>query len=262
MKHPILFSFLFTLCTCVLTTAYSQTNDTVVLLHGLNRTHHAMAKLADALQADGYTVINCDYPSRSADISTLSSNVFVSLLPQLPSSNRVHFVTHSMGGILLRTYLDTHSITNLGRVVMLAPPNQGSEVVDTLRGLPPFGWINGPAGLQLGTETNSVPNRLKPPQFDLGIIAGDRSMNPLFSYFVPGKDDGKVSVTNAQITGMSDFIVMHVTHTFMMRNSGVIAQIKYFLKKGCFERTLQDHPPQRPRYPSHLTPEHTPPSPL
>jgi triacylglycerol lipase len=238
MKRSILGLFIFFLCTIMSTTAYSKNNETVVLLHGLNRTHRAMSKLATALEQEGYTVINCDYPSRSADMTTLSTNLFASLMPQLATSNRVHFVTHSMGGIVLRTYLETHSITNLGRVVMLAPPNHGSEVVDKLRWLAPFGWINGPAGLQLGTGPDSVPNRLKPPQFDLGIIAGDRSVNPLFSFMIPGKDDGKVSLLRAKEEGMKAFLVLHVTHTFMMRNRTVIAQTKQFLKTGVFEKNI------------------------
>lgn len=234
MKRSILGLFISLLCTSMITTAYSKTNETVVLLHGLNRTHRAMSKLATALEQEGYSVINCDYPSRRADLETLSTNLFASLAPQLARAQRVHFVTHSMGGILLRTYLETHSITNLGRVVMLAPPNQGSEVVDKLRWFAPFGWINGPAGLQLGTSSESAPNKLKPPRFELGVIAGDRSVNPLLSYLIPGKDDGKVSLLRAKTDNMKAFLVLHVTHTFMMRNRTVIAQTKQFLQAGYF----------------------------
>ena len=234
MKRFLL-SFIFILCTIMSTTAYSKTNETVVLMHGLNRTHRAMSKLATSLEQEGYTVINCDYPSRTADMTTLSTNLFVSLIPQLATSNLVHFVTHSMGGMLLRLYLETHSISNLGRVVMLAPPSKGSEIVDKLRWFAPFGWINGPSGLQLGTGPDSVPCRLKPPQFDLGIIAGDRSVNPLFSFMIPGKDDGKVSLARAKTDNMKAFLVLHVTHTFMMRNAGVIAQTKHFIKTGYFQ---------------------------
>ncbi len=236
MKRSILGLFIFLLCTTMITTVYSKTNETVVLLHGLNRTHRAMSKLATALEQEGYSVINCDYPSRRADLETLSTNLFASLAPQLARAQRVHFVTHSMGGIVLRTYLETHSIANLGRVVMLAPPNHGSEVVDKLRWLAPFGWINGPAGLQLGTGSESAPNKLKPPRFELGVIAGDRSVNPLFSYMIPGKDDGKVSLLRAKTDNMKAFLVLHVTHTFMMRNRTVIAQTKQFLETGSFFR--------------------------
>jgi len=238
MKRAILFSFIFLLCTSMNKSTHSAPKETVVLLHGLNRTHRAMSKLATALEAEGYSVINCDYPSRSADIQTLTTNLFASLLPRISDSHRVHFVTHSMGGIVLRTYLQTQSIPNLGRVVMLAPPSQGSEVVDKLGWFPPFAWFNGPAGLQLGTNPESIPNRLPLPAFELGIIAGDRTVNPFLSFMIPGKDDGKVSQARAQTPGMKDFIVLHVTHTFMMRNSKVIAQIKHFLKMGSFEKNI------------------------
>lgn len=213
-----------------------ETKEIVVLLHGLNRTHRAMSKLADALEAEGYEVINCDYPSRSAEIQTLSENLFASLLPRIASTHRVHFVTHSMGGIVLRTYLRTNLLPNLGRVVMLAPPSQGSEIVDKLGWFPPFAWVNGPAGLQLGTNPDSVPNRLPPPSFELGIIAGDRTVNPLLSFMIPGKDDGKVSLARAKAENTNAFLVLHVTHTFMMRNVHVIDQTKHFLKTGSFQK--------------------------
>ncbi len=213
--------------------------ETVVLLHGLNRSHRAMTRLAGALSDEGYAVINCDYPSRSADIGTLASNVFARLDPHLAAAPKVHFVTHSLGGILLRHRLQSHAIPNLGRVVMLGPPNGGSEAVDTFAAFDrPFLWVNGPAGCQLGT--NGLPGRLAAPGFELGVIAGDRSVNPLLSLVIPGRDDGKVSVARTQVAGMRDFVCLHVTHAFMMRNPDVIRQTCHFLKNGRFIQTGSD----------------------
>ncbi len=210
--------------------------ETVVLLHGLNRTPRAMAKLERALRAEGYAVVNCGYPSRAADIETLAGSVFAELRPKLKDASAVHFVTHSMGGVLLRAYLRDHTLPRLGRVVMLAPPNRGSEIVDRLGGLRLFRRVNGPAGCQLGTGEGSLPLSLGAPDFELGVIAGDRSVNPLLSLLIPGRDDGKVAVARTRVEGMADFLCLHVTHPFMMRNARVIRQTRHFLKTGCFQR--------------------------
>jgi hypothetical protein len=151
---------------------------------------------------------------------------------------KIHFLTHSMGGILIRYYLSTRLIDKLGRVVMLAPPNQGSEVVDKLAGWPVFKVINGPAGLQMGTGKNSLPNRLGPVNFPTGIIAGDKSINPLLSQLFPDTNDGKVSVRRAQVQGMEDFIVMPYSHTFMMQREAVIEQALHFIQRGYFAQSM------------------------
>lgn len=215
--------------------------ETVVLLHGLHRTSRSLGRLARVLRDDGYAVINCDYPSTRADIRTLADTLFQTLAPRLPATAPVHFATHSMGGILLRVYLQKHAPTNLGRVVMLAPPNGGSEIVDRLGAFPLFRRINGPAGTQLGTGDGSLPRHMEPPNFAFGVIAGDRSVNPLFSCLIPGPDDGKVAVAHTRVAGMSDFVCMHVTHTFMMRNSRVIRQVRHFLKTGYFQHCSYAH---------------------
>jgi triacylglycerol lipase len=122
-------------------------------------------------------------------------------------------------------------------VVMLAPPNGGSELVDLLKHWPVYRRLNGPAGLQLGTDVDSVPNQLGPVRdVAVGIIAGDRSFNPLFSTIIPGRNDGKVSVERTRLAGMSDHLTVHSSHTWLMWRSGVISQVKSFLRTGAFAR--------------------------
>ena len=214
---------------------------TVVLLHGMARSSKAMNKMEKALLADGYQVINVDYPSTTATIEELTVQVFKTIEPKIKDAETIHFVTHSMGGIMLRQYLQDHDIPNLGRVVMLAPPSHGSEVTDKLGGIFLYKWINGPAGNQLGTGTNSLPLRLKAPAFELGIIAGDRSINPFLSMLIPGPDDGKVSLSRVKPSVYTDYLQLHVTHPCMVWNRKVIAKTKHFLKHGAFEQSEAHH---------------------
>lgn len=209
----------------------------VILLHGLARTSRSMTKLETALKAEGYVVLNIDYASRTAGISNLSQSTISSALadPRIRACSKVHFVTHSLGGILVRDYVARTPIDRLGRVVMLGPPNQGSEVVDKLGSWRVFQFANGPAGRELGTDDSSVPNSLGPVNFELGVIAGDRSINWINSLMIPKSDDGKVAVARTKVEGMSDHVVMHVTHPRMMTNRKVIAACIRFLKSGRFE---------------------------
>jgi len=213
-------------------------SEAIILLHGLSRTSRSMNKAAKLLAAYGYKIVNVDYPSRSAGIGALAQTCIAQALKQCKSEGikKIHFLTHSMGGILLRDYLANQSIDKLGRVVMLAPPNQGSEVVDKLGGWKLFYYLNGPAGLQLGTDNNSVPNRLGPVNFQLGVIAGSKAVNPFLSRLIPDINDGKVSISRAQVEGMKDFIVMPYSHSFIMRHEAVIEQTLYFIQQGYFAR--------------------------
>jgi triacylglycerol lipase len=209
--------------------------DCVVLLHGLARTASSMESLSEALVGAGYQVSNVDYPSRQLPIEELAPLAVHKGLSDCGPAARVHFVTHSLGGILIRYYLEEHSIANLGRVVMLAPPNQGSEVVDNMAKLPGFHLLNGPAGEQLGTGADSVPRLLGPVAFELGIIAGNVTVNPILSLYLPNPDDGKVSVASTRVDGMSDFIVLPYTHTFMMHAPEVARQAIEFIRNGSFD---------------------------
>jgi hypothetical protein len=210
--------------------------DCVILLHGLVRSASSMEALEERLVAEGYYVRNIDYPSRDHPIEVLADEAVGRGLQECAqdSPTKINFVTHSLGGILVRMYLKNNKHEAIHRVVMLGPPNQGSQVVDKLKNTPGFELLNGPAGMQLGTKMSDIPKSLGPVDFELGIIAGTQSLNLILSTLLPNPDDGKVSVESTKVEGMRDFVALPVTHPLMMRNDTVIEETIHFLRHGKF----------------------------
>ncbi len=210
--------------------------ERVVLLHGMGRTSRSMARMERGLREAGFDVANVGYASTSRGVEDLARETLEPVFAAAGTTQRIHVVTHSLGGILIRVYAAARRPPALGRVVMLAPPNEGSELADALASNILYRAATGPAGQQLGTGSNSVPLKLGPVEFDLGVIAGNRTLNPLFSRIVPGVDDGKVSVERARVEGMKDFLVVPCSHTWIMTDRDVIAQTVRFLREGSFSK--------------------------
>jgi triacylglycerol lipase len=212
--------------------------ETVVLLHGLGLGPWSMKRIEWALRSDGYHVLNIKYSSLKKDIAALAEETLAPVFAHHDSKSPLYFVTHSMGSILLRKFLNDHPESiRPKRVVMMGPPNHGSEIIDFLQKFKVSEKIIGPAGIQLGTNSRSIPNGLS--DFygsELGVIAGSLSFNPLFSKLFGQRSDGRVSIKSTYLGGMTDHIVMRTSHTWMLWRKPVIRQIRAFLLTGKFEK--------------------------
>lgn len=214
----------------------ADTSECVVLLHGLNRSWRAMRPLAEALQEAGFATANIDYPSQSGSVEEIAPLAVGLGLNECRATGatRIHFVTHSIGGILLRYQNEQSPIPDLGRVVMLGPPNQGSEIIDKTRDWPGFEMLTGDAGAELGTGSEGMPSKLGPVNFELGVIAGTGTINVFASAMLPDPDDGKVSVASTQVEGMDDFLIVGSSHHYITRGDVVFRNTVAFLRTGKF----------------------------
>jgi hypothetical protein len=216
--------------------------DYVILLHALARSNRSMKKIEHDLSDEGYNVINLNYPSTKYSIEYLSEKYLVKAIKKLCTDRKkkIHFVTSSLGGIILRHYLQTNHKLNIDKIVMIAPPNKGSEVVDFMkknvlfRGF--FRWFFGPAGQQLGNKKNSFVNTAleNTIHHEIGVIAGDSCINPFIPFLIKGPNDGRVSVKSTKLKNMKDHVVIHSPHCFITSNNECIKQVSYFLSYGIF----------------------------
>jgi pimeloyl-ACP methyl ester carboxylesterase len=221
----------------------------VVLLHGIARSSASLSKMERALQHAGFKTLNLDYPSRTHPLETLAEIIHAPIERFLASGiGTLHFVTHSMGGLVARAYLTRYRPVQLGRVVMLGTPNQGCEIADRLARFALYRRFFGPAGGQLGTHRDAALHALLGViDYPVGIIAGDRTLYPISWLLIPGPNDGRVSVARSTVAGMTAHLTVHATHSFMIRNATVIRQSIAFLKDGHF---LPTHAPFSLRRPS------------
>ena len=221
--------------------AAPDSRETVVLLHGVAMPSLVMARVAGTLRRAGYRVVNVGYPSRTMPIREIAAKYLPEQLQRhgIERAGRVHFVTHSMGGLVLRLYLQEHRPENLGRVVLLGPPNHGSAAADYAAKHWLFRRVAGVNLSALGTGVRSVAPTLPAADFDLGIIAGTKSFHGLFARALHGVNDGAVTVESAKLGGMRDFLAVPHSHTLMLWRADVLAQVLAFLRDGRFTRAAQ-----------------------
>lgn len=218
----------------------AKTEDGVVLLHGISRTPRSFRKMQAAIEASGFTTLNLGYASRRKALEPLAEDIHPTIdhfADGLEGS--IHFVGHSMGGLLARVYLAKYRPKRLGRVVMLGTPNHGSEIADRLKDFAAYRLYFGPAGQQLVTSRGAALNAIIPPvDYPVGIIAGNRSLYPIASAFLlPKPNDGRVSVANTKLDGMTDHVVISASHPWLVRNAVAIGQTIAFLRDGRFGPT-------------------------
>ena len=210
----------------------------VVLLHGISRTSRSFRRMQTTAEAAGFATLNVGYDSRHKPLQALAEDIHPAIERFVDrTEGSVHFVGHSMGGLLARVYVGRYRPKRLGRVVMLGTPNGGSEIADHLKDFLPYRAWFGPAGQQLGTIRDAALGVILPPiDYPVGIIAGNRSVYPISSVFLPKPHDGRVSVENTKLDGMADHIVINAAHPWLPRNGMAIEQTIAFLRGGRFSK--------------------------
>lgn len=211
-------------------------NEGVVVLHGIFRTKFSMRSLAKYLEKEKFKVLNLGYKSTKYPIEELIEIIHPAIADFNQKNNfeKLHFVGYSMGALLIRAYLKNYLPKNLGRVVMIGPPNQGSEVADRIQNFFFYKWLYGPAGQQLITNQESFKKMFAEINCELGIIAGNKSLDPISSKIIGIANDGKVSIESTKLAEMKEHIIVPVNHTFFPENRKVKELTSCFLKNGKF----------------------------
>jgi len=207
----------------------------VLLLHGIGRTRRSMGRLEAALRVAGFATTALTYPSRRHRIETLVDFVCDNAGGWAEATGPKLILGHSMGGLVARGLLNRYRPAGCVRVVMLGTPNEGSELADLLAGNPIYDWAFGPAGRQLGRRRDAATKAiLGQPDYELGVIAGKRVIEPLNWLYLPKPNDGKVSVAATRVAGMTDHLILNLSHDGMLRSRVVAAQAIAFFRTGRF----------------------------
>lgn len=215
-----------------------DSQDLVILVHGLARSGNAMWLIGHRLEKAGHKTCAIDYPSMTASFEKTQAALSSEIERCIKSNNAfgaVHFVTHSLGGPLTRKYLSSNPLKNMGRMVMLSPPNHGSDLVERFDHLKYFRSILGPVASELTADQRSWLARIPAPDYEVGVLAGNYTFNPIAAYLLDGKDDGAVSIEDMKLKDMADFREISATHVTIRYSSAASRQIFEFLATGHFE---------------------------
>ena len=215
--------------------AQRENDQLVILLHGIMKSSKKMKGLAEFLRKNQFDVCNISYPSTKFPLEELVDIIHdeISQASAL-SYNNISFVGFSMGGLLTRAYLNKYKPDNLGNVVFIGTPNNGSEVADFFKNYKLYKMLCGPAGQQLVTDQEEFKKILGMPDYDFGVVAGNFTVNLLLSRIINKPNDGKVSVESTKLQGMSDHIVLRTSHPFMIRNKKIWQYALNFLNHTKF----------------------------
>lgn len=243
---PVLQLFAALMLFTSLTASAKREPDCVVLLHGIGTRAYVMKRLESALRADGYRTVNISYPSRKMPFEELAGEYLPAQLSKhdVARAPQLHFVTHSMGSLIVRKLIKDARPANLGRVVMIGPPNQGSAAADSAQDNLLLRQFLGGNLVRLGTGEDAIVKTLGPADFDVGIIAGEVAINPVFGEALGGRNDGAVTIESARLEGMKDFLVVPYSHTLMLWRTEVVLQVRAFLREGKFVREEESAPSQ------------------
>jgi hypothetical protein len=210
----------------------------IILIHGILRSSKCMSSMATAATAAGYQPILFDYPSTQVSIPA-AAEFLHSTIESLEGIEEIHIVSHSMGGLVARAYFAEHADPRIKRIVMVGTPNHGAELADLLHQNYLVRVASGPGGRQLVTNRQGLIPSLPTPPCDFAVIAGARGNTSGWNPFIPGDDDGTVTVESTRLAGAVDFSTVKATHTLMLGNPEVIQQAMHFLREG---RLIADRP--------------------
>ncbi len=215
-------------------------NECVVLVHGLWRSAWAMRSIANDLDEYGYQTVSVSYPSTEMSIPEIAERFIPPAVDQCAQSgaHKIHIVSHSMGGVVARQYLQTNQLPDGSKVVMLSPPNQGSELSERFGDDAWYHYFVGPAGVSLSKKEGGIIPSLKAIDESVGIIAAYRSWSVWPSEWLPKPNDGTVSVESMKLPEMDDFILINSGHATMRFSSEIQAQIRSFIQTGRFDHSI------------------------
>jgi pimeloyl-ACP methyl ester carboxylesterase len=239
-RPPFLLNWLITIILLLPGVSQAASQEVVVLLHGVASVPLSMKYLEKGFEEEGYTVLNLGYPSTRESIGENAAAIRAEILEYVDSLDpgtevTVHLVAHSLGNLVARRAM-SDGIPNLGRMVMIAPPNHGSFVAEAVKHLNIFFWIYGESGQQLSADNRAFFEELPEPSCSFGIIAGGKGNNEGFLPLIPGDDDGVIRVETTRLPGADDFTIIDAEHTLILFKKETLRQTVHFLRNGYFER--------------------------